>query len=168
MNRNIVLVGFMGAGKTLLSNQLAQRLSWPVLSTDDLIVEREQRPITDIFQKDGEEYFRRIEKEVVRQAARQQPVIIDCGGGVVLNPDNIDALKKTGVLFYLSATPSAIFERIKDQTHRPLLQVPDPLRRIEELLKERACFYALADHVVVTDRKSPQTVCQEIVDLMNL
>jgi len=168
MSYNIVLIGFMGAGKTLIAKHLAIRLKRAVFSTDSQIVEREQRSIADIFRDSGESYFRQVEKVVVQEAAQQHDAVIDCGGGIVLDPENIRALKKTGVLFYLSATPREIYQRIKDQTHRPLLHVPDPLRRIEDLLKERACFYAQADHVIATEGQSPQKVCQEIIDIMNL
>jgi len=168
MPSNIVLIGFMGAGKTVLARHLSARLKRKVISTDEQIIEREQKSIEDIFREDGEPYFREIEKAVVQEAAQKHNVIIDCGGGVILDPANISALKKTGVIFYLSATPSEIYRRIKDQTHRPLLHVDDPLRQIEDLLKQRACFYAQADHAISTDGKSPQMVCQDIIDVMNV
>ncbi len=167
VKNNIVLIGFMGAGKSLLSQRLSVRLNWTVLSTDDLIVKREGRPITDIFAQSGEPYFRAVEKKVVSDIARKDEIIIDCGGGVVLDPENLAVLKQKGVVFYLSATPEKIYQRIKDQTHRPLLNVPDPLARLEELLAKRQAFYEQADYTIDTNDNDWQRVCEEIEMIMS-
>ena len=164
--KNIVLTGFMGAGKTLLSKHLSARLQREVVSTDDLIEKMEGKPITEIFREQGESYFRECEKKVVADIAQKEGVIVDCGGGIVLAAENIANLKKNGIVFYLSASPAVIYERIKDQTHRPLLQVEDPKAKIEELLEKRESFYNQADYVIDTNRDDWNQIAQEIVDIM--
>ena len=162
MKNNVVLIGFMGAGKSMVSRRLSLQLKKEVVSTDELIVEREGRPITEIFAQSGEPYFRALEKKVVSEVAARKGVIIDCGGGVVLDPENLAFLKQTGVVFYLSATHEKIYQRIKDQTHRPLLNVPQPLARLEELLIKRQAFYEQADYIIDTNDNDWERVCEDI------
>jgi len=167
MNRNIVLIGFMGAGKSLISKSLAMKLRRPVVSTDQKIVEKEKRTINEIFEQSGEQYFRQIEKDVVARLAGEENLIIDGGGGIVLDPQNITFLKANGILFYLFATPQEIYRRTQREAHRPLLQVKDPLRRIEELFGRRESFYAQADYTIDTNQKSPDLIRDEIITLFN-
>jgi len=164
--KNIVLIGFMGSGKSLVSSKLAEILKRKVVSTDELIEEREGRPITEIFKESGETHFREIEKKIVKQVSEAKNIVIDCGGGVVLNQDNIVNLKEKGVLVYLSASAKSIYENIKDKTHRPLLNVNDPEEKIGELLDQRKSLYEQADMVIETDGKSTEQICGEIVESM--
>jgi len=166
MKKNIVLVGFMGAGKSLISENLAQKLSWPIISTDDLIVNRERRSINEIFEQSKEAYFRQVEKAVVKEVAKKEGCVIDCGGGVVLDPDNLAALKETGIVFYLSATAQELYSRIKDQTHRPLLNIENPRAKIEKLLEQREAFYAQADYTIDTNHKDTEMICAEIINII--
>ncbi len=166
MKNNIVLVGFMGAGKSTVSKKLAERLSREVISSDKLIVEREGRPITEIFAESGEPYFRKVEKQIVRELSQRDNVIIDCGGGVVLDPENLAHLKQKGVVFYLSATGDCIYLRIKEQTDRPLLNVENPKERLEELLSKRQSFYEQADVIVDTNDNDWDRICEEIESIM--
>ena len=166
MKTNVIIVGFMGAGKSLISKKLAKLLKLPVVSTDDLIVEREKRSINKIFEESKEPYFRQVEKTVVKEVAQKDNCIIDCGGGVVLDSDNITVLKENGIVFYLSATPDEIFQRIAHQKHRPLLKTENPRGKIEELLEKREAFYAQADYTIDTNRKDPDAVCDEIAALI--
>ena len=163
--KNIVLVGFMGAGKSTLAKMLAERLGRAVVCTDDRIEAREGRPITEIFAQSGEPYFRRVEKAVVAEAAAGSGRIIDCGGGVVLDPENLAVLKRSGKVFFLAATPEVIYARIKDQTHRPLLHTPDPQARIAELLEARQAFYAQADYTIDTNDDQWTRIMDEIIAL---
>lgn len=163
MQKNIVLVGFMGAGKSLVAKQLAMRLKTDVLSTDQWIVEREGKPITAIFEQQGEEYFRRCEREAVAGISKLSGQIIDCGGGVVIIQENIDRLKKNGVLFYLATSPEFVYQRVKNHRHRPLLNTDKPVEVITRLLNERRPFYEQADYTVDTDGK---TVSQTADDIM--
>jgi shikimate kinase len=102
----------------------------------------------------------------VAEVSRQQDAIVDCGGGVVLDAENVSHLKKTGTVFYLSATPEAIYNRIKEQTHRPLLHTPDPLNRIRALLDKRRAFYEQADYTIDTNDDDWSRICDEIVGIV--
>ena len=166
MKKNIVLVGFMGTGKTSVSKKLAEILQRPRFSTDESIERKEKRSIAEIFQDSGEEYFRRLEKKVVAELASQENLIIDCGGGVVLRQENLDCLKKNGILFCLSASPETIFKRTKNQIHRPLLNVPNPEARIKELLNQRKFYYEQAHFTITTNARSAQQTAAEILGLL--
>lgn len=159
---NIVLVGFMGTGKTAIGKLLAKKLEMKYISTDELIEHKERRSINDIFKKSGEPYFRRVEKEVVKKVGELDKFIIDAGGGVVLDKENVQNLKKNGKIICLTATPDAILERTKRYYHRPLLNTKNPKEKIEELLKVRAPFYAQADATIDTTNLTPEEVVQEI------
>ncbi|MFC1594585.1 shikimate kinase, partial [Candidatus Omnitrophota bacterium] len=113
MDRNIALVGFMGAGKTAVGKLLANRLNRTFVDVDDVIEQRESRPISDIFSQDGEPYFRKIEKEATKEVALQPKRVIACGGGVVLDKENIANLKGTSTIIYLKTTPEVILKRTK-------------------------------------------------------
>lgn len=160
--KNIVLVGFMGTGKTAVAKRLAKRLKVKYVSMDEMIVEREGIPINDIFAKGGEEHFRKVESQVAKEVAGMKDVVVDAGGGVVLNGENVKSLKSTGTLVCLSARPDVILERTKRHRHRPLLNVPDPMEKIKELLKIRAPHYAKADYQIDTSDKSMDEVVEEI------
>ena len=165
MSPNIILVGFMGAGKSVVAKNLAVRLKRDVVSTDALIEEREKRPITRIFKESGEPYFRDIEKKIVAEVSQRKDLIIDCGGGVVMNDENIKNLKKNGVLFYLSASADVIYDRVKNDKHRPLLNVADPIATIKGLLTNRQPRYAQAHHTVDTSHKTIPDVVERIIKL---
>ncbi|MFC1698684.1 shikimate kinase [Candidatus Omnitrophota bacterium] len=159
---NVVLVGFMGTGKTQVARALAKALEMKYISTDEVIEDRERRSINDIFKKNGEPYFRRLEKEVVKKVAQLNKFIIDAGGGVVLDQENIADLRKNGKIICLAATPEVILERTKRYHHRPLLNVADPKAKVEQLLADRAPFYALADHTVDTTNLTIDQVVDEV------
>lgn len=153
-DRNIVLVGFMGSGKTSVGQELAARLGRELVDTDDLVEDAVGRPIAEIFQQVGEGAFREIEAQAVRDAASRRAVVVATGGGVVLRPDNMTLLKATGVVVLLATTPQAVYARVADETHRPLLQVADPVARIAEMMRDRADAYGQADRQVDTVGKS--------------
>jgi len=160
--KNIVLVGFMGSGKSVVGKRLAKQLNMKFISTDDIIEDREKRPITEIFAESGEPYFRKIEKEAVKEAADSENVVIAAGGGAVLDEENIANLKKKGVVFCLNAPPEAVYERTKRYKHRPLLNVDDPVSKIKELMDKRAPYYARADHQINTSGKTVEEVVEEV------
>ena len=166
MKINIALVGFMGAGKTVVARTLAQKLEFNLVSTDEMIIEKEGRPITEIFATSGEQYFRELEKRIVVELSQEKNLVIDCGGGIVLSQENIENLKQNGSIIYLKASADAIFERTKNQTHRPLLNVDDPKAKISELLNFREPFYEKADHVVETSDKSVEQVVDTILKIV--
>ncbi len=165
MQPNIVLCGFMGTGKSAIGRLIASRLGMRFVDMDDLIVQREHRPISDIFRDSGEPYFRKLERNLVRELAGQSCLVISTGGGVVLNPDNISDFTKTGMVVCLTAEPEAIFERIKNDSTRPLLAVADPLARIRELLAIRKPYYDAIAIRVDTTFQSPQQAAEHIIGL---
>jgi shikimate kinase len=160
---NIVLFGFMGTGKTRVGRAVAERLDMTHVDLDDLIEAREGVAISEIFATKGEAYFRQVESEIAAEAARLARHVIATGGGVVLNEANIRALERTGVGICLSATPEAIYERVKDETHRPLLRVDDPMARIRALLEYRRPFYARVAHQIDTTGRPPEAIVDEVV-----
>lgn len=163
--RNIVLVGFMGTGKTTIATAVANRLNMRYVSTDDLIEKKEKRTINEIFQKRGEDYFRDVESSVIRDVSCMEGLVIDTGGGAVLREENMSYLKSGGMVVCLSADEKTVMERTKKYKHRPLLNVEDPKRRIRDLLAKRAPFYAKADHVIDTGKLTARQAVGKIVEL---
>lgn len=159
---NIVLVGFMGTGKTQVGKLLAKKMEMKYISTDELIEDKERRSINEIFKRSGEPYFRRVEKEVVKKVAQLNRFIIDAGGGMVLDEENIEHLKRNAKIICLTATPEIILERTKRYHHRPLLNVENPKSKVEELLRARAQAYGRADYAVDTTNLNIEQVAEEI------
>ena len=168
MQKNIVLIGFMGVGKTAVGQALSARLKRELVDLDGVIADSEGRPITRIFTESGEAYFRRLEKALVKENSQKENLIIACGGGVVLDKDNMVNLKRTGTVIYLKARPEVIFRRTKNYQHRPLLNVADPQKKIAELLVLREPFYAQADFTVDTSEKTIVQVVEEILKVIRL
>lgn len=164
---NVVLVGFMGTGKTVVAKALAEQLGMNYISTDEVIEDRERRSINDIFNKSGEAYFRRAEKEVVKKVALLNKFVVDAGGGVVLDKENFEDLRKNGRIICLTATPEVILERTKRYHWRPLLNVEDPRAKIEELLNSRAPFYAQADYSIDTTDLTVEQVVDEVKKIIS-
>lgn len=164
---NIVLVGFMGTGKTTIAKRLADRLNMRYVSTDELIEKREGMSIPEIFSKKGESYFRKVEKEVVKEVSDFNKAVIDAGGGVVIDPENVKNLKKNGVMVCLWTDPQTVLERTKHNTYRPLLNVEDQLERIRELMEQRRQFYERADFHINTQKMSIEEVICEIERIVN-
>ena len=164
--RNIILVGFMGTGKTTIATALAHRLKMRYVSTDDLIEKKEKSTINEIFTRKGEEYFRDVEASVIRDIADKENLVIDAGGGAVLREDNMANFRSNGVVICLAADEETIMARTKKYKHRPLLNVEDPKRRIRELLAKRAPFYAKADHCIDTGKLTAKQVVEKIEEIV--
>lgn len=164
--KNIVLVGFMGTGKTTVAAALANKLGLHYVSTDDLIEKKEKRTINEIFKTDGEGYFRDVESEIVRGLSGQGDQVIDTGGGVVLREENMTNLKSSGTVICLTADEETVMERTKKYKHRPLLNVEDPKRKIKDLLAKRAPFYAKADHCIDTGKLTIRQVVGKIIGIV--
>jgi len=164
---NIILVGFMGTGKSVVGKLLAEKLKRDFLETDDIIEAKEKMPINDIFEKKLEPYFRQVEKEVVKEAAKRKNVVISAGGGAVVDAENFKNLKNSGIIICLKASPEAILKRTKNLKTRPLLNVPDPKKQIEELLKKREPYYSKADLSIDTDNLTIDQVAEQAINFLH-
>lgn len=162
MKRNIVLIGFMGTGKSEVGKELAEKMGYAFIDTDDLIEKREGFSISDIFEKYGEPYFRKVESEIIEDISKKDRVVISTGGGAVINPKNRENLKTKGVIVCLTASPEVIHERTGSFDNRPLLKTDDPYERIKGLLKEREPYYSQAD--ITIDTSDMET--SEIADII--
>jgi shikimate kinase len=156
----------MGTGKTTVAIQLANKLGMRYVSTDNLIEAREKRTINEIFQKSGEDYFRDVESEVVREVSGSDGLVIDTGGGVVIRGENLDSLNSTGIVICLTADEDTIIERTKKYKHRPLLNVEDPKLKVRSLMAKRAPFYAKCKYSVDTGKYTIRQVIDQIVKLV--
>lgn len=163
MKTNLVLIGFMGTGKSSIGKYLAQKLGKTFIELDKEIMERAGKAITAIFAEDGEEAFRQLEAQLVEEWSLQDNLVISTGGGVVLKKENISNLRKKGLLICLEAEPEVIFKRIEKDTGRPLLAVDNPLEKIKELLAKRAPFYQVADYTLDTTNLSPEETGEHII-----
>lgn len=166
---NVILIGFMGSGKTTVGLRLSYRLRQPVIDTDKEIEREEKRSITDIFAAEGEAYFRDREtaclKKLIKDAHNQ---IISVGGGVPLREENRVLLHELGQVFYLRASAGTIYGRLKHDTTRPLLQGAEPLNKIRTLLDERDDYYMeAADVVIDVDGKDFEKILGEIEQNVN-
>ncbi len=162
---NIYLVGFMATGKTAVGKALAKKKKWQFLDLDELIELRQRCTISDIFAKEGEPYFRRIEKKVLKEVAAEKKFVVACGGGIVLDAQNIRLMQETGKLICLLASVDVILKRTAGCSHRPLLDVKNPREKIEILMKLRAPFYAQVDCTVDTSKLSIEEVVRKIIKL---
>src|SRR5450756_31617 len=142
---NLALIGFMGTGKTSVGKLVAEQLHFEFLDTDELIHHRTGRTIADIFAKDGEPAFREMEHQVVGEISQRKKTVISTGGGLPTNPRNMELLKSRALVVCLWSSPEKIWERVRHQSHRPLLHDPDPLKKIKDLLAAREVFYKQAD-----------------------
>ncbi|MBN1914196.1 MAG: shikimate kinase [Candidatus Omnitrophica bacterium] len=162
---NIYLVGFMATGKTSVGKALARKKKWQFVDLDELIEFKEKRRIADIFAACGEPHFRRIEKKVLKEVSKEKKFIVACGGGVVIDKENIAVMKETGKIICLSAHPEVILSRTCSDTSRPLLNVSDPKKQIELLLKLRAPYYAKADMTIDTSKIPVAKVVEKIAKI---
>lgn len=163
-NYNIFLIGFMGAGKSTISDYLKNALAMDVVEMDQCIVERQGMSISDIFETYGEEYFRELETNLLIEMQSRSNVVVSCGGGVPMRERNVAEMKKNGRVVLLTAKPETILERVKDNHDRPLLENNKNVSFIADLLeKRRAKYEAAADIVVETDGKSELEICEELI-----
>ncbi len=165
---NIALVGFMGVGKSTVGQILAGMLDFEFIDTDRVIETREGRRISDLFAQEGEAHFRDLETRLIREYESRQGLILSTGGGLAVRPENMASLRTHALIVCLWASPAVIYERVRYQGHRPLLQTPDPQARITELLNQRKPAYQQADILVGVDFRSPQETAQYITNSFRL
>ena len=159
---NLALIGFMGTGKTSVGRLVAESLGFEFLDTDEMIQSRTGRSITDIFTRDGEPAFRELERQMVKELSTRERTVISTGGGLPTNAENMASLKSFALVVCLWAGPEKIWERVRHQSHRPLLHDAAPQRKIRYLLELRKPFYQQADVLMNTDQRSAREVAQQI------
>lgn len=158
----------MGAGKTSVGRLAAEFLQFEYLDTDEMIQTATGKTITEIFSREGEPAFRALEEKVVEEISQRKKLVISTGGGLPTNPKNLASLKKHALVVCLWASPEKIWERVKSQTHRPLLNDPNPQEKIRQLLAVREPFYKQADVLLNTELRSMREVAQQVVHQFRL
>lgn len=164
MIRNLALVGFMGVGKSTVGQQVAVVLGFDFLDTDVWIEDTVGMPIARIFQEHGEAHFRACEAMLVGDLAQRERLVIATGGGLAANPDHLASLKHHSLVVCLWASPEAIWERVKHQTHRPLLQTDNPEARIRELMAKREASYRQADILINTEMRTLKELVHQVAN----
>ena len=164
--RSLYLVGMMGSGKTSTGRPLAERLGYGFVDADAVIEQAAGCSIPDIFDRDGEAGFRRLESQVLSAISQRHSLVVATGGGVVTQPENWGLLH-SGIVIWLDVVPDQLLQRLNaDSTERPLLQTADPEAALNALLNERRPLYAEADLTVVINEETPETVADGILQLL--
>lgn len=162
--KNIILVGMPGCGKTTVAKELVSLLFGVIaVDIDDEIVKSEKRTINDIFEKDGEEYFRELETEILKKYQNTNNLIISTGGGIVERDENIELMKQIGLVFYLYSDINTLYERVKSDSSRPLLKVENVKERLEMLYNRRDKKYRRADFIIDTTNLTPNETARSII-----
>ena len=165
MKDNLILIGFMGTGKTSLGKLLANRLGRGFVDLDQKIERDAGMTIPKIFELHGEKYFRELEKKAVREVSERKNLVIATGGGTVKDAENVRLLKNSGVIICLTTEPEEIFRRTERRGERPLLDKNDQrLETIKKLLAEREIFYSQADYTIDTTNWSPRQIMNDICE----
>ena len=165
---NLALIGFMGTGKTSVGRLVAEQLHFDYLDTDEMIQAATGKTVAYIFKTEGEKTFRALEQKIVGEIAARNKVVIATGGGLPPHAQNLAGLKSHALVVCLWASPEKIWERVKNQTHRPLLHNENPQRKIRELLAAREPFYKQADVLLNTELRSIREVAQQAVHQFRL
>jgi shikimate kinase len=160
---NISLIGFMGTGKSSVGRLVAEMLHFTFLDTDHVIESRAGKSISLIFEQQGEPAFRSLERGIVEELTRRTRTVIATGGGLPVNEANLASLKTHSLVVCLWDSPEQIFERVRGQSHRPVLNHEQPMEKIRQLLSERAPYYKQADVLVNTELRPLREVALQVV-----
>lgn len=167
-SENIYLIGFMGTGKSTISNCLHEKYGMEQVEMDEEIAAQQGKSIADIFAQDGEERFRELETELLRCLGRRGNVVVSCGGGTAMRECNVLEMKKRGRIVLLLAQPETVYERVHTNHDRPLLEGNMNVNYIKSLIEARMPKYqAAADIMVHTDGRSAEDICGEIMDKLS-
>lgn len=162
---NIVLIGFMGSGKTSVGKKLSALLEMDYIDTDDLIIKNSKLSVNEIFSRYGEDYFRDLEAQTVKNLQEVKYSIISCGGGIVLNPENIESLKSGGKIIWLKASPQENYNRLLGDTTRPLFQNNLSIDYLTKMLEGRLALYQAASDISIdTDGKNVDEIAMEVIE----
>lgn len=162
--KKITLIGMMGSGKTTLGKILSEKTNISAIDIDELIEQNENSTITDIFKNQGEEYFRKIEAETIKELINSNAQqILSLGGGAFENVKTRELLLNNSVVIYLETTPVEILNRIQKTNNRPLLKNNMTIEKINEIITKRKDNYNLAHHKILTDGKTPSKIAEEIL-----
>lgn len=167
MNKNIVLVGLSGSGKSTLGNILSSLSGYALVDTDAIIVKLQNRSINNIFETNGEEFFRTLETQVSKEISAFDKQIISTGGGIVLKEKNLEYLKQNGVVFYLKTSVNTLLKRLVGDNTRPLLKTDDVKKKLENMLEIRGKLYEKANVTIETDKLTPEETAKEILRIYN-
>lgn len=163
-NKKIVFIGMMGSGKSTIARELAKRLDFVFYDLDKIFEEKNNTSICDFFEKFGEKTFRAQEKQILNSILEKNSFVVSTGGGVILDEFNREKIfSKDIVSIFLKALPETIYDRIKNETHRPLLRVENPKAEIEKILNERSKYYSKAQVTIETDNKAVYEIVEEII-----
>ncbi|MAB77534.1 MAG: hypothetical protein CMO47_13885 [Verrucomicrobiales bacterium] len=163
--RNLILIGFMGTGKTTIGKDVAKSLGFRFVDTDELICRKAGKSVPKIFEEDGEAAFRLIETEILEEYGKMTNQVISTGGGIVTEKRNHPLLHQAGYVVWLKASPETIFDRVRRNKNRPLLQVDDPLQTIKQMLEDRTEFYDAVDDLSInTDKLTLEEIKFGIVE----
>jgi shikimate kinase len=168
MKKNIIITGFMGTGKTVVAIELARKLGMKFIDMDQLIEERQEMSIADIFVRYGEKYFREQENKLVKELSQKENMVIATGGGTFLNLDNTRILNQEGKIICLYANSQTIYNRLKKKNNRPLVKGKNVLNKINHLLEKRKRIYDSFDWKIDTSNLSIQEVVDKIIELLKV
>ena len=165
---NLFLIGMMGCGKTTIAKELSKLLTdYKLVDVDMEIENSTQKKISEIFLKHGESFFRILETNKIKSVSKKDKQIVSVGGGAFEDEENRNLMLNSGKVIYLKASASEIFNRIKNETHRPLLRKDFSVEKIETIMKKRIKNYEKADIIILTDNKEPEVIAKEILGVMN-
>ena len=161
---NILLIGFMGSGKSTIGRKLAKLLEYSFVDTDSVIEDDQGCSVTEIFKYGGEECFRKMETRLLQKLKNVENSIIATGGGIVLREQNQRLLQGIGKRVYLNVPQEELQQRLRNDRNRPLLKEKDPGTVVQKMMKERVLLYEQAEYIVDTGQRSPQKIASEIIN----
>lgn len=164
--KTIVLIGMMGSGKTTIGKLLGEKLTLRSIDIDVIIEQNERRTVSEIFQNEGEKYFRNIERETIKKIFTNKDLIISLGGGAFEDQLTRELLLKNSTVIYLKTSPNVILERIKNNTNRPLLKNQMTVEKIQSIILQRQKNYELANITILTDNKNTDKIVEEILGVI--
>ena len=161
---NILLIGFMGSGKSTIGRKLAKLLEYSFVDTDSVIEEDQSCSVAEIFKYGGEECFRKMETRLLQKLKNVENSVIATGGGIVLREQNQRLLQEIGKRVYLNVPQEELQQRLKNDRNRPLLKKKDPETVVQKMMKERVLLYEQAEYIVDAGQRSPQKIASEIIN----